>query len=72
MPRGSKPGERRGGRQRGTLEARDDIAGQLNARRANGMTRLRLGEFVAARAALEQCHGLRDRRFAPPPPRLGE
>ena len=41
-------------------DARTDIGAQLHARRANGMTRLRLGEFVAARALLEQCHGLGD------------
>jgi class 3 adenylate cyclase/tetratricopeptide (TPR) repeat protein len=41
-------------------EARNDIRAQLRARRANGMTRLHLGEFVAARALLDQCHGLAD------------
>jgi class 3 adenylate cyclase/tetratricopeptide (TPR) repeat protein len=39
-------------------EARNDVAAQLLGRRANGLTRLFLGEFVAARALLEQCHGL--------------
>jgi tetratricopeptide (TPR) repeat protein len=32
----------------------------LRGRRANGLTRLYLGEFVAARALLDQCHGLAD------------
>jgi class 3 adenylate cyclase/tetratricopeptide (TPR) repeat protein len=41
-------------------EARNDVSAQLRGRRANGMTRLHLGEFVAARALLEQCHGLAD------------
>ena len=36
------------------------LAAQLRGRRANGLTRLYLGEFVAARALLEQCHGLAD------------
>ena len=33
-------------------ETRNDVAAQLRGRRLNGMTRLRLGEFVAARALL--------------------
>jgi class 3 adenylate cyclase/tetratricopeptide (TPR) repeat protein len=41
-------------------EARNDVAAQLQGRRANGVTRCFLGEFVAARALLEQCHGLGD------------
>ncbi len=41
-------------------EARKDVAAQLKGRRANGWTRCHLGEFVAARALLEQCHGLAD------------
>jgi tetratricopeptide (TPR) repeat protein len=41
-------------------EARNDVAAQLLGRRASGMTRWYLGEFVAARALLEQCHGLAD------------
>jgi predicted ATPase len=41
-------------------EARNDVTAQLLGRRANGMTRFYLGEFVAARALLEQCHGLSD------------
>jgi len=41
-------------------EARNDVGTQLRGRRANGMTRLHLGEFVAARALLDQCHGLAD------------
>jgi tetratricopeptide (TPR) repeat protein len=41
-------------------EARNDVSAQLRGRRANGMTRLHLGEFVAARALLDQCHGLAD------------
>ncbi len=36
------------------------VAMQLQGRRALGLTRQYLGEFVAARALLEQCHGLRD------------
>jgi class 3 adenylate cyclase/tetratricopeptide (TPR) repeat protein len=39
-------------------EARNDVRVQLRGRRANGMTRLHLGDFVAARALLDQCHGL--------------
>jgi class 3 adenylate cyclase/tetratricopeptide (TPR) repeat protein len=41
-------------------EARNDVSAQLRGRRANGMTRLHLGEFVAARALLDQGHGLAD------------
>ena len=41
-------------------EARNDISAQLRGRRANGLTRLHLGEFVAARALLDQCHDLAD------------
>ena len=41
-------------------EARNDVAAQLVGRRANGTTRLFLGDFVAARALLERCHGLAD------------
>jgi class 3 adenylate cyclase/tetratricopeptide (TPR) repeat protein len=41
-------------------EARNDVAVQLQGRRANGLTRCYLGEFVAARALLEQCQGLSD------------
>jgi class 3 adenylate cyclase len=41
-------------------EARNDIAAQLVGRLANGRTRLFLGDFVAARAFLERCHGLAD------------
>jgi predicted ATPase len=41
-------------------EARNDIAAQLMGRRTNGTTRLFLGDFAAARALLERCHGLAD------------
>jgi tetratricopeptide (TPR) repeat protein len=41
-------------------EARNDVRAQLRGRRANGLIRLHLGEFVAARALLDQCHGLAD------------
>jgi predicted ATPase/class 3 adenylate cyclase len=41
-------------------EARNDVAAELAGRRAHGLTRCALGEFVAARALLEQCHGLGD------------
>jgi class 3 adenylate cyclase/tetratricopeptide (TPR) repeat protein len=41
-------------------EARKDVAAQLAGRRANGLTRCYLGEFVASRALLERCHGLSD------------
>ena len=39
-------------------EARNDVAAQLLGRRVHGLTRFFLGEFVAARALLERCHGL--------------
>lgn len=41
-------------------ESRKDAAAQVLGRRAHGITRCYLGEFVAARALLEQCHGLAD------------
>jgi tetratricopeptide (TPR) repeat protein len=41
-------------------EARNQVVAQLLGRRSNGWTRCLLGEFVAARALLEQCHGLGD------------
>jgi predicted ATPase len=41
-------------------DARNDVAAQLQGRRAKGLTHLLLGEFVVARALLEQCHGLGD------------
>jgi predicted ATPase len=41
-------------------QARNDVATQLWGRRANGWARMLLGEFVAARSLLEQCHGLGD------------
>jgi predicted ATPase len=41
-------------------EGRNDEALQLLGRRANGLTCWYLGKFVAARALLEQCHGLGD------------
>lgn len=41
-------------------EARNHVVSQLGGRRANGLTRLVLGDFVAARALLERCHGLAD------------
>jgi predicted ATPase len=41
-------------------EARNDVRAKLRGRCANGLTRCYLGEFVAARAVLEQCHGLGD------------
>ena len=41
-------------------EARNDVRALLRGRRANGFTRFWLGEFVAARALLERCHGLAD------------
>jgi class 3 adenylate cyclase/predicted ATPase len=41
-------------------EARNDVAAQLRGRRANGVTRVWLGELVAARALLERCYGLAD------------
>jgi tetratricopeptide (TPR) repeat protein len=39
-------------------ETRNDAVTQLQGRRAQGATLYYLGEFVAARALLEQCHGL--------------
>jgi len=41
-------------------EARSDVGVQLLGRLANGQTRTCLGDFLAARALLEQCHGLGD------------
>ena len=41
-------------------EARNDFTAQLLARRAQGITRCYLGEFVAARVLMEQCHDLSD------------
>jgi predicted ATPase/class 3 adenylate cyclase len=41
-------------------ETRNDVAAQLEGRRAQGATRYYLGEFIAARGLLEQCHGLGD------------
>jgi class 3 adenylate cyclase/tetratricopeptide (TPR) repeat protein len=41
-------------------EARSDGGLQLLGRRMSGHTRLHRGEFVAAHALLETCHGLRD------------
>jgi tetratricopeptide (TPR) repeat protein len=41
-------------------EARNDVRVQLVGRWASGFTRLHLGDFVAARALLERCHGLAD------------
>src|SRR5450631_1316021 len=41
-------------------EARNDVAAQWVGRCASGYTRLFLGDFVAARALLERCHGLAD------------
>jgi tetratricopeptide (TPR) repeat protein len=41
-------------------EARNDISTQLRGRRAIGLTRLHLGDLVAARALLDQCHDLAD------------
>jgi class 3 adenylate cyclase/tetratricopeptide (TPR) repeat protein len=40
--------------------ARNDVGTQLRGRLANGSTHCYLGEFVAAHALLEQCHGLAD------------
>jgi tetratricopeptide (TPR) repeat protein len=40
--------------------ARNDVTAQLRGRRASGLSRCFLGEFVAARALLEQCHRLGD------------
>ena len=39
-------------------EVRNDVAAQLHGRRAIGVTRCYFGEFIAARALLEQCHDL--------------
>jgi class 3 adenylate cyclase/tetratricopeptide (TPR) repeat protein len=39
-------------------KARNDVVAQLQGRRAQGVSRCYLGEFVAARTFLEQCHGL--------------
>jgi class 3 adenylate cyclase/tetratricopeptide (TPR) repeat protein len=41
-------------------EARNDVRAQLVGRCLNGLIRLHLGDFVAARALLERCHGLAD------------
>jgi class 3 adenylate cyclase/tetratricopeptide (TPR) repeat protein len=41
-------------------EARNDVWVQLMGRSASAMTRVFLGDFVAARALLERCHGLAD------------
>jgi class 3 adenylate cyclase/tetratricopeptide (TPR) repeat protein len=41
-------------------EAQNDVKAQWRGHRANGRTRLYLGDFVAARALLERCHGLAD------------
>ena len=41
-------------------EARNDVKVQLMGRWAGGFTRLFLGDFIAARALLERCHGLAD------------
>jgi tetratricopeptide (TPR) repeat protein len=41
-------------------EVRNDVKVQLMGRWASGFTRLFLGDFVAARALLERCHGLAD------------
>jgi class 3 adenylate cyclase/predicted ATPase len=41
-------------------EAWNDVTAQWVGRWASGFTRLHLGDFVAARALLEQCHGLAD------------
>jgi len=41
-------------------EARNDVSVQFMGRWASGNTRFSLGDFVAARALLEQCHGLAD------------
>jgi len=41
-------------------EARNDVTAQLLGRRAHGVTRCYLGEFVAARTLLERCLGLSD------------
>jgi tetratricopeptide (TPR) repeat protein len=41
-------------------EGRNDVGAQLGGRSLKGWTCWYLGEFVAARALLEQCHGLAD------------
>ncbi|WP_024520721.1 adenylate/guanylate cyclase domain-containing protein [Bradyrhizobium sp. Tv2a-2] len=41
-------------------EAHNNVSVQLRGRWASGLTRLHLGDFVAARALLERCHGLAD------------
>jgi predicted ATPase len=41
-------------------EARNDVRAQLLGRRADGEARFYLGEFVVARALLDQCHGFAD------------
>jgi tetratricopeptide (TPR) repeat protein len=41
-------------------EAHNNVSVQLMGRWASGLTRLHLGDFVAARALLERCHGLAD------------
>jgi predicted ATPase len=41
-------------------QSRNDVAAELLGRRAIGLTRFHLGEFVASRALFEQCHGLGD------------
>jgi predicted ATPase len=41
-------------------EARNDVAALLLGHFAHGATHLWLGEFVAARAMFEQCHGMSD------------
>jgi tetratricopeptide (TPR) repeat protein len=41
-------------------EARNDVAVQWMGRWASGYTRFFLGDFVAARALIERCHGLAD------------
>jgi class 3 adenylate cyclase/tetratricopeptide (TPR) repeat protein len=43
-----------------TGEARNDVAAQLLGRRVSGLTRYYIGEFAAARALFEQCHGFAD------------
>jgi class 3 adenylate cyclase/tetratricopeptide (TPR) repeat protein len=39
-------------------KARNDVVAQLLGRREQGVTRCYLGEFITARAVLEQCHAL--------------
>jgi class 3 adenylate cyclase/tetratricopeptide (TPR) repeat protein len=41
-------------------ETQNEVAAQFQGRQANGLTRCVLGEFVVARALLEQCYGLGD------------